>query len=47
VRTDRITKTQVNYIKNQQKHHQKENMQDEIKRLWIENGMELDARYFA
>ena len=36
----------INYIKNQQKHHQKENTLDELKRLWIENGMELDARYF-
>jgi len=37
----------INYIKNQQAHHQKEDTQNELKRLWIENGMELDARYFT
>jgi len=37
----------INYIKNQQTHHQKEDTQNEIKRLWMENGMELDARYFT
>jgi REP element-mobilizing transposase RayT len=37
----------INYIKNQQKHHQKESTQDELKRLWIENGMEPDTRYFT
>ncbi len=37
----------INYIRNQQEHHQKENTQDELKRLWIENGMELDERYFV
>ena len=36
----------MNYIKNQQEHHRKENTQDELKRLWIENGMEPDVRYF-
>ena len=37
----------INYIKNQQKHHRKENTSDELKRLWIENGMEPDERYFT
>ena len=37
----------INYIKNQQEHHQKEDTQDELKRLWIENGLEADGRYFA
>ena len=36
----------INYIKNQQEHHKKEDTHDELKRLWIENGMEPDARYF-
>ena len=35
----------MNYIKNQQEHHRKENTQDELKRLWIENGMEPDVRF--
>jgi REP element-mobilizing transposase RayT len=30
----------VNYIKKQQEHHQKENTQNELLRLWLENGME-------
>ena len=37
----------INYIKNQQRHHQKENTQNELKRLWLENGMEPDVRYFS
>ena len=37
----------INYIKKQQEHHRKENVQDELKRIWIENGMELDVRYFS
>jgi len=37
----------INYIKNQQNHHQKENTHNELKRLWIENEMEPDARYFT
>ena len=39
--------TLINYIKNQQEHHKNESTQDELKRLWIENGMELDERYFT
>ena len=37
----------IRYIKNQQTHHQRENTQDELKRLWRENGMEPDERYFT
>ena len=37
----------IKYIQNQQEHHQKEGTQDELKRLWIENGMEPGGRYFA
>ena len=28
-------------------HHQKEDTQNELKRLWKENGMEPDERYFT
>ena len=37
----------INYIKNQQEHHRTENVQEELKRIWIENGIELDMRYFS
>jgi REP element-mobilizing transposase RayT len=37
----------IRYIKNQQKHHQKENTRDELIHLWKENGMEPDERYFT
>ena len=37
----------INYIKKQQEHHQKENTQNELIRLWLENGMEPDERYFT
>jgi len=37
----------IQYIKSQQKHHQKEVTQMELKRLWRENGMEPDERYFT
>ena len=36
----------INYIKNQQIHHQQEDTQNELKRLWKENGMDPDERYF-
>ena len=36
----------INYIKRQQEHHRNENTQDELKRIWIENGMKPDTRYF-
>ena len=39
--------TLINYIKRQQEHHQKENTYHELIRLWKENGMEIDERYFA
>ena len=37
----------INYIKKQQEHHKKNKTEDELKYLWIENGMELDGRYFV
>ena len=37
----------VNYIKKQQEHHKEENTQDELKRLWRENGIDIDERYFT
>ncbi len=37
----------INYIKNQQEHHKQEDTQNELKRLWKENGMEPDDRYFS
>ena len=37
----------INYIKKQQTHHQQENTYDELMRLWKENGMEPDERYFT
>ena len=37
----------INYIKKQQKHHQTENTRNELMRLWIENGMKPDERYFT
>lgn len=35
----------TNYIKNQKEHHQKENFEDEYKRLLEENGVDFDERY--
>jgi REP element-mobilizing transposase RayT len=35
----------INYIKNQQKHHQNENIEDELKRLFKEHGIEPDERF--
>ena len=40
-------KVLINYIRKQQEHHKEENTQDELKRLWRENGMDLDERYFT
>ncbi|MDR0205873.1 MAG: transposase [Bacteroidales bacterium] len=37
----------INYVKNQQEHHKKENTHNELLRIWNENGMEPDARYFS
>jgi REP element-mobilizing transposase RayT len=36
----------INYIKNQQEHHKKESFQDEIGRLFRENGIDLDEKWF-
>jgi REP element-mobilizing transposase RayT len=36
----------VNYIKNQQEHHKKENFQDEIRRIFKEQGIDLDEKWF-
>jgi len=37
----------INYIKKQQEHHRKEDTQNELIRLWRENGMKPDERYFT
>ena len=37
----------INYIKKQQEHHQKESTYSELLRLWKENGMEPNERYFT
>jgi len=36
----------INYIKNQQEHHKHESFQDEIKRLFKEQGIDLDEKWF-
>ncbi|MBL7967018.1 MAG: IS200/IS605 family transposase [Prolixibacteraceae bacterium] len=36
----------VNYIKNQHEHHKRETFQEELRRLFKENGIEIDERYF-
>ena len=36
----------INYIKNQQKHHKRESFQDEIKRFFREQGIDLDEEWF-
>jgi hypothetical protein len=36
----------IRYIKNQQEHHKKESFIDEIKRLFKENGINLDEKWF-
>ena len=38
--------TIINYIKNQQEHHKIESFRDEIERLFKEQGIELDAKWF-
>jgi len=35
----------INYIKNQEEHHKKENFYDEYKRLIEEEGIEFDPKY--
>ena len=36
----------INYIKNQQEHHKQESFQDEIRRLFREQGIDLDEKWF-
>ena len=36
----------INYIKGQKEHHKKESFEQEYRRLLIENGIEIDERYF-
>ena len=36
----------INYIKNQQEHHKKESFYDEIKRIFREEGIDLDEKWF-
>jgi len=38
--------TIINYIKNQQEHHRRESFQDEIRRLFRENDIALDEKWF-
>jgi hypothetical protein len=36
----------INYIKNRQKHHKQENFRDEIERLFKEQGIDLEQKWF-
>ena len=36
----------INYVKNQEAHHAKKNLADELRELYKEHGIELDERYF-
>jgi len=36
----------ISYIKNQQEHHKHESFQDEIKRLFREQGIDMDEKWF-
>jgi len=36
----------INYIKNQKEHHKKVSFEDEYRQFLIENGIEIDERYF-
>ncbi|OOH86555.1 transposase [Pasteurellaceae bacterium 15-036681] len=36
----------INYIKNQKEHHKSTTFVDEIKNLFIENGIDFDDKYF-
>ena len=38
--------TLINYIRNQQEHHKKESFQDEIRRLFQEQGIDGDDNWF-
>jgi REP element-mobilizing transposase RayT len=39
-------KTITDYIKNQQEHHKQESFQDEIKRIFMEAGIDTDEKWF-
>ena len=36
----------INYIKNQQTHHKKVSFKDELKKLLIEHGLQINEKYF-
>jgi REP element-mobilizing transposase RayT len=36
----------INYIKNQQEHHKNESFEDELKRLLIEHGIDVNEKFF-
>jgi hypothetical protein len=36
----------INYIKNQQEHHKKENFREEISRLFKEHNIKMDEKWF-
>ena len=38
--------TIINYIKKQQEHHKRESFQDEIRRIFEEQGIDLDEKWF-
>jgi REP element-mobilizing transposase RayT len=42
----RERETIINYIKNQQEHHKQESFHDEIERLFREQGIDLERKWF-
>jgi len=36
----------INYIRDQQEHHKKEMVQDEVRRFFKENGIDMDDKWF-
>lgn len=36
----------INYIKNQKEHHRTVNFEDEYRKFLLDNGIEIDERYF-
>src|SRR5699024_5715883 len=38
--------TVIEYIRNQREHHKKETFKEEYRRLIVENGIDIDERYF-
>jgi hypothetical protein len=36
----------INYMKNQQEHHKQESFRDEIERLFKEQGIDLELKWF-